>query len=152
MPKCAKMSASKDWRNIQRERFAVEYANTPDKPLKYWAKRYKKTERTIRRWLQDKQVRQIIEKSHNEIRKELNEIIIEYAREALHELAKIMRMKKKNETKRKACNDLLGLANIENINIEGKSNVSINIDYSKLTDEQLTELLQRKLIKEDKNP
>jgi len=133
------------------ERFAKEYALQPEKPISYWTKRFRRSRKTIERWLKSEVVKRIVQEEKEKIEKDIEEKIREYTFEAIDELAKIMRSKKINEVKRKACNDILGLAKIENVNIEGKAKVDVKIDYTKLSDEELLQRLQAKLGGKDKD-
>jgi len=91
--------------------FALEYAvNSVRHPLNYWAKKYNVSMRTIERWLEREDVQKIITEQKKKIEEHIQEAIKQYSVDALQELYTIMKMKRKNETKRKACNDILGLA------------------------------------------
>jgi hypothetical protein len=120
------------------KQFAVEYANTKEKQTQSeWAKRYKVSKRTIDRWINSPEVKEVLAEIEQGIVAVVRDKAKAYAKQELEELHALAQMsieiteldkdgnqvtlidKTVLEAKRKACVDMLGIACIKNVNAEG---------------------------------
>ena len=131
-------------------KFAIEYAmTTQSHPYDWWGARYGVTGKAIKRWLVRPEVAKIVDENV----RSFSDMVVDKARKnvdiAMRELKKIVKMEKFTDVKRKACNDMLGIARIENINkdtaVKGKE---WKKDPTKITDKELNDEYD-KLLKND---
>ena len=112
---------NRNWKNEKKKEFGIEFGNMLElKSKTWWGRRYGVSVGVINEWLDDNEVQDIVKVEKENRFAAIRDKVKELSLEALEELAKVMRKAKIDDVKRKACNDILGIANIENVNTEGR--------------------------------
>ncbi len=119
------------------EKFAIDYATLTTKhPDEWWGKRYNVSTATITGWLQKHSVREIIDRETVTFADTMRMKAQNNAKIAMKKLMKIVKSDKETDVQRKACLDVLGLAEMKNVNKEVVQNFTTK-NYVKVSNRDL---------------